>query len=847
MKTPLILLAVLAIVFMGCETPPPPPPPPPAKATLLDLVENQNIDKIRQMFGLDEDVNSVNAQGQSALHIAAIKDLSDIAAVLLARGATVDLQDADGNTPLHLAVKNGSTKILPVLAQYGASLFSVDKTGKSVLQTALQQNPNLIPLLVTKKTIGNQDSQGNTVLHVAASQGLESLVGILIQLGASEQTRNSAGLTPLDVALQFPQSLPHAGIAWKMIQDGAPQPLDKQVRYFWMAGHAHNPNLAFDMGQTPLDFAASRGHLGLLKVLVQQGANIHAIDQPGNTPLHHAVAAGDVDAATYLLDQGADINARDFNNNSTLHLGLTSPHPLEMTNFLLGRGAKPEIKNNFGNTALHLAVSLGLPPELAKALAAKGADVNSRNKRGDSPLLTAVQQANQPMITTLLALGANPFAGNNADLSPLTESIRLGLPNLSWLITAANKSQADDNGNTPLHIAVAMGKYPEAVKYLLSIGSNPNERNKQGQSPLHLAVTKADLLSAQSLFGAGGDLFLIDNAGRSPLSLIFHGDPTFADAFFTGDVLEARDSARNTPLFLAIQDANATMVNLLIQKGANVNAQNLSGQTPLHVAVATGSLAMVKLLLAAKADVNALDGQGNAPLHGLVVTFSQAIGETLLNAGADSSLRNKDGRTLLHDAVSHGIPDLVTWLLAQHANPNVPDNHGRTPLFDASAAASPAMVSLLLASGANANLRDDTGSTVLHAAAGAANADVIRLLMNAGADLFAENAVGLTPVAIALRGTPDNWKIVFNPTNVNLQNNRGQSVLHLAVLAHSSPAAIQFLLGLGAHIQLRDKDGKTALDEAIATGQTSLVDVLDPHSGVKVEKAPVAPNGAKKT
>jgi len=193
MKT-LRVLAVLALV--SCETPPPAPPPP-SKESLLDLVENQNTDKVRERFGLNEDVNSVNAQGQTALHVAAAKDLADIAAVLLARGADVDKPDSSGLSPLHLAVLSGSSKVLPVLAQYGASLFSSDKQGRSVLQTALQQNPDLIPLLVTKNNIGSRDKAGNTLLHLAAAQGLEGLADVLIQRGADESARNAAGLTAL--------------------------------------------------------------------------------------------------------------------------------------------------------------------------------------------------------------------------------------------------------------------------------------------------------------------------------------------------------------------------------------------------------------------------------------------------------------------------------------------------------------------------------------------------------------------------------------------------------------------------------------------------------------------------
>lgn len=826
MKTPIAAATLLAFTLIACESPPPAPAPAPAQETLLDLVENQNLDKVREVFGLNQNVDSVNAQGQTALHIAATKDLADIAAVLLARGATVDLTDPQGNTALHLAVKSGSTAVLPILAQYGASLFSVDKLGKSVLQTALQQNPNLIPKLVTKNTIGNKDQAGNTVLHVAAAQGLEGLADILIKLGADQGLRNNAGQTALDEALQFPQSTPHAKIAWKLIRQGAPEPKSPTVAYFWEAGTADNPNQVFDSGQTALHYAASRGQAGLLRQLVTLGANVNAIDLPGNTPLHRAVESGDLEAAAILLDRGADVNAKDFNSNSTLHLALTSRSAFETATFLLSRGAIPNLKNNAGDTPLHMVVSLNLSPDLARSLVNKGADINARNKKGNTALLDAVKDGNSSLITTLLALGANPFAGNTADESPLSESVKAGMENLGWLITTTNKGQRDDNGNTALHLAIALGNYPSAVTYLLSIASNPNERNKAGQSPLHVALNTKNLVAAQALYKAGADLYLLDNTGLSPLTQVFQSPAAFSEAFFTEDVLEARDSARNTPLFYTAYQSNLAMAQLLLKKGASIRAQNLAGQTVLHEAVQLGNVALAGLLLKNGALVNVADNQGNSPLHNLVLFESVEMGELLLGAGADLGAKNKEGRTVLHESVRRNMLKVSTWLLKKGADPNTRDNLGRTSLFDAVQAGNPDLVKLLLASGTGVNLRDATGSTITHIAATAANQPVADLLLGAGADLFAENAAGVTPAVLALKGTPENWKVFFTARNVNSQNNQGQSALHLAALGGVSLPAIEYLVSIGADLQIRNNMGKTAAEVASAAGRTDLATLL---------------------
>ncbi len=825
MKTPIVPLAAVLILLGSCETPPPRPSPP-AKETLLDMVENQNLGKIRETFGLNQDVNAVNAQGQTALHLAATKDLADIAAILLSRGATVDLTDSQGNTPLHLAVKNGSTAVLPVLAQYGASLFSVDNSGKTVLQTALQQNPELIPKLVTKNTIGNRDSAGNTVLHIAAAQGLERLIDILIDLGADPRIRNNAGQTALDEALQFPRSLPHAQIAWKLTRQGAPKPQDDHVAYFWQAGVAGNPNLVFDSGQTALHFAASQGHTGLMQLLIAQGANVNAVDLPGNTPLHRAVENGDLEAAGLLLDQGADINAKDFNSNTTLHLALTNKIPLETTSFLLARGALPNAKNNFGNTPVHMVVDFSLSPELLRALVAKGADVNARNKQGSSALLDAVKEANQPLIAALLDLGANPFAANDTNQSPLSESVKAGTENLSWLITSSNRGLRDDSGNTALHLAVQLGDYPEAVAYLLSVGSNANDRNKQGQSPLHLAVAARNLNVAQALLRAGGDIFLLDNNGVSPLTQVFLSPIAFAEGFFTSEVIAARDSAQNTPLFHAVSQNRVAMAELLLKKGADLHAQNLAGATVLHEAVRLGNLSLATLFLKNGAPLTVVDNNGNVPVHNLVLCDSVDMGELLVSYGADLAAKNKDGRTVLQEAVRKNLVRLSIWLLKKGADPNTRDNLGRTPLFDAVQNGGSELVKILLAAGNGVNQRDASGSTALHLAAVTANQTVADLLLGAGSDLFAENGSGVTPAVLALKGTQDTWKVFFTSRNVNSQNNQGQSTLHLAVLGGVSLPAIQFLVGLGADLQARNKDGKTAADLASIAGRTDLAATL---------------------
>jgi ankyrin repeat protein len=84
----------------------------------------------------------------------------------------------------------------------------------------------------------------------------------------------------------------------------------------------------------------------------------------------------------------------------------------------------------------------------------------------------------------------------------------------------------------------------------------------------------------------------------------------------------------------------------------------------------------------------------------------------------------------------------------------------------------------------------------------------------------------VTPAVVALKGNPETWKVFFSARNVNAQNNQGQTALHLAALGGVPLAAVQYLVSLGADLQIRNKDGKTAADVAAAAGRADLEAVL---------------------
>jgi len=102
-----------------------------------------------------------------------------------------------------------------------------------------------------------------------------------------------------------------------------------------------------------------------------------------------------------------------------------------------------------------------------------------------------------------------------------------------------------------------------------------------------------------------------------------------------------------SPLHWAAREGHYNIVEMLLQRGARVNAQNMGDDTPLHLAVTMGRDEVASLLLANKASVNAANEHGNTPIHYAAFWGHENIAETLVSHGALVTISNKYGQTPL--------------------------------------------------------------------------------------------------------------------------------------------------------------------------------------------------------
>lgn len=182
-----------------------------------------------------------------------------------------------------------------------------------------------------------------------------------------------------------------------------------------------------------------------------------------------------------------------------------------------------------------------------------------------------------------------------------------------------------------------------------------------------------------------------------------------------GSRVNAEDEDGETPLYIAVSYEDCESAQLLIERGARVNRANAEGQTPLHLASFEGDVHMVQLLINKGAQVNLSEGlSGKTPLHFAVSNESSACAQVLIDHGAKITSVDGEGQTPLHLAAFNKTIDCARLLLEKGADLHSVTHEGQTPLHYAAMIGSLAVAELLVNRGASINATDHEGHTPLY-------------------------------------------------------------------------------------------------------------------------------------
>lgn len=303
-------------------------------------------------------------------------------------------------------------------------------------------------------------------------------------------------------------------------------------------------------------------------------------------------------------------------------------------------------------------------------------------------------------------------------------------------------------------------------------------------------------------------------------SLLIHAVATAIDRSVIRFLLDYTTNINQTDingtsaLFFACNQAkpDQELVQLLIDRGADIIIQDKHGLTPLSAAINQGHIEIAKILLESEASINRKDssklstlpfGRGQAlvtPLIAACKTGNKEMVKLLLEYQADVNQTDKNGQTALTWACSMKHQEIVQLLFNHQAQVNSQDCNGQTALMVASNVGSLALVKLLLKYKADVNTQASNGETALHTCIANKTPEtvsIVKLLLEHKADPNKADSIGRTPLLWAA------------------QNN----CVETAIL----------LLNDNAAVNHQDQDGATALHYACKSGHKEVVKVLLAH------------------
>ncbi len=439
-------------------------------------------------------------------------------------------------------------------------------------------------------------------------------------------------------------------------------------------------NVTNDFGSTPMAEAAKLGDARMVKMLLDAGAEPEGANSDGQTALMLAINTGVLPVVEMLIKAGANVNRiEEFRNQTPLMWAATAPRNAgEMVKLLLSKGAdvKPralytdwpnqitsepraQYRPVGGLTALLYAARDGCY-DCVEALIGAGADVNVPTPEGVTPLMLALDNQHNDVAKLLLHRDANPnvwdWWGRTALYIAIDRreaarapargsgvSVERPLDSSMEMINMLLMTDVDPNTQLNMHRPSRGGNSGRFGDPLLSTGCTPLLRATMGN----------DMEVVQALLAKGASPNINDMGMTAFL---------VAAGFGGGRGFGGQAGASGV--------ANIAMMNLLLQHGADVNAQVTGtktysmrvarapsaneGMSALHFAAQSGRADVVRFLVDKGANADLVDSNGHKPID--LVGISPASGRGGAAPGPAKTAPNPANvaeiRALLRDSVS---------------------------------------------------------------------------------------------------------------------------------------------------------------------------------------------------
>lgn len=367
-----------------------------------------------------------------------------------------------------------------------------------------------------------------------------------------------------------------------------------------------------------LHWAAMRGHLSLAKYLLTVFP-VDLLDELGNTPLHsvarwchelvtehlHVIrnthdgvpsltcASGGVNAdsnATSNIVQIAVENSAEEQGAVSMAHAIRN-HSARMARLLLDAGANPNTISLFGQPVIHTASKHAETIGVLELLLAHGADVNVSNNLGYTALMVAAKNGQLDSVQLLVRSGANVNAVDRPGDSCLTEAVTSNDHRIAEYLVRRDDFDIHTKGAVYL---TALYGCEEALKILLQRGALPNAMDERFRLPLYAQLLHNTQVIMPPLLRCTGRHQMV----LTPLMAAIYSDNLPIAEILLGHWTDRTDTSQDTflTLLLACERGAAEVVQLLLEKGVDVNMVDADGLTVMAYAKIAGWTTVVEIL-----------------------------------------------------------------------------------------------------------------------------------------------------------------------------------------------------------------------------------------------------------
>lgn len=398
--------------------------------------------------------------------------------------------------------------------------------------------------------------------------------------------------------------------------------------------------------RTYLHWAANRGNVEIMEVLLAKGAKASVEDSHGTTPLNFAASGGQPNTQVYdlCLRNGASLK-KDLNHDgaNALLLAVANDKDLTLTDYFVSKGLDLKSTDAAGNNAFSYAARGG-NITILKALQQRGVPA------GDNALIMASQGGRRGANTIevfqyLESLNIKPTATSRNGENVLHAIVRRPRQNeliQHFLDQGVDVNQADEEGNTVFMNAAASNRDITVLEMLMPKVKNINQVNQKGVTALAMAVKGNSPEAVNYLLSKGADAKVTDKNGDNLAAYLVQSYSTGPGGMGgpgggggPGGQGGPGGNAFNGP---KPEDFDAKL-KLLQDKGLDVQAPQKNGNTLYHLAVAKNDLSLVKRLEPLQIDVNARNREGMTALHkAAMIAKDDAMMKYLLSIGAKKDI-----------------------------------------------------------------------------------------------------------------------------------------------------------------------------------------------------------------